>query len=1463
MKESTRWVGSFLLVALILWGGWYWANESLIQQDRMRRDATTWLPPAPPEKVETEPQGNSFECEWTPNMSFVKFDGIEMSTMYTFGLGIYNLSDGDWIITGSDGTPPSVSGVYAGVGNARVGITMHGSIFSVADFLDPPADWNWSRGGQGNWSAEAQASVIAMAADIGVHGAHDVCVVACWQSYARVTGADPQPDDEELEYFSTGGWMEDDTSTWHHVGETSWELAGSFAIEDLKIYGEVTNDDYPKRQSPRSFQDRDAEVKWLADGTSTITATLGSLSATNPITWDGAGTIGMGIIYANSPSLNTDYGLVSDLTFSESSVSTDLSNISYWSQGTTPWVWDLEEPLTYNQWHAYGVGQTLHLQKLDATGSQGGGTAVECTFKGPIRFNIDAGRFGASSDAYPSGIRFSTGITYYDATVPETTTVWFPPGLSEWYHQFTFQLAGGAPPDVSGYKLPNSFYVKVDTDWADAANERLSITVDHDAGTETITADYAPFGIPSLKAGNFTDEPYWGPAIEMTHVDVNADVPPGESARPTSWAGAGGLTIGGADNALWTIADGAAAPAVTRTLATRYWLRMDRLASKPGPAENQSPAWVILQKANQLFVDDDPAWTAIVPVEDVTNYDNSTILRVGFAQMPQAAIGESVVVTLNYSTVVINDEFYASRVWRFGALSNWSYNRSTGSVSFSATVVDRGDGVGGDVYVDMCLPLNLLYPPCLQHVDSVSVSLPTVAGTWELEQYKLIADPSNHGYEDGYPHIVLQPAPDAWNWLGDYFGFGMTYEGKHCLNLVYGVEDESSYHQRERTQRGMKQHADLHQSPTFVGPAADWCYAKSLGDLIGELNYQEQWDATYNPDTNVTAATYGVDPDGNKAFVGSGPYWWDLERAGGDVIGDEASGGIRAALHVKTIDTHVAQLLPVTLYAKYHLHGRGHGIATLGNTRHRGSSDLGADSDVATDHEYVVWRIADSGGLGTPDPGAEWEMVGSCEPSKAGRFRTNPVMENGYDYAISYRDNGDKLVFSSCEYDGVIATREYGVIRVIAILVGGHLALTQHFSGAILVTDVGLTAPNTVGEHKIQRGVGWSQRFAVPDSADALWANILATNSRMELIEGQSNVQTRKAHSLDGNWQAEEIIEAGYTAPYGIEVGGRFYICAYKDGGQHLLRRDRGAGHASVGSPIVIADEDVDADIAACLAINDDTRRLAAAVQRDGHGDIYGSSDSGQVWEGVRRFGLLTYPYIFSDAGMLWVTGYSDNPVGTASGRAWSMRCSMRNDRITPADGHTWAPTGVYAEGRIDSYEGVDCSGECDQFTQRFWEEKFDVRFADDWWHEFAEQALWDDLPEGSTFTQYQAGDVLRSGDMLFFRITPTLLHAAILDKVIDGRLYVANSNHNWDSNGYYDIDPPWTLYGFLRLMKTVGAADEGRPAIIRNATTRELTVVVPKTTDWGLGEDTPAIVEYVSTDTGQTWTQKAFHGLT
>jgi len=427
---------------------------------------------------------------------------------------------------------------------------------------------------------------------------------------------------------------------------------------------------------------------------------------------------------------------------------------------------------------------------------------------------------------------------------------------------------------------------------------------------------------------------------------------------------------------------------------------------------------------------------------------------------------------------------------------------------------------------------------------------------------------------------------------------------------------------------------------------------------------------------------------------------------------------------------------------------------------------------------------------------------------------------------------------------------------------GGNLALTQHFSGAILVTDVGLSDPNTIGEHKIQRGVGWSQRFAVPDSEDALWANILTTNSRMELVEGQPNVQTRKMFSLDGDWQTAELIEAGYTAPYGIEVGGRFYICAYKDEKQYLLRSSRAEGHASISSPIVIADEDVDADVAACIAGDSSTRLLAAAVQRDGHGDVYCSSDSGQTWEGIRRFGLLTYPYIFADAGMLWVTGYSDNPIGAASGRAWSMRCSMRNARTVPLDGHIWAPVGVYAEGRIDTYEGVDCSGECDQFTQRFWEEKFDVRFVDDWWQKsFAEMVS--DMPEGSTYAQYHQGDLLLSGDILIFYAYENFYHAAILDHVDGNDVYVADTNHDWDSLGYYSKYLVSNIVGVWRLMKTVGAADEGRSAIIRNATTRELTVVVPKTTDWGLGEAAPAIVEYTSTDTGQTWTQKAFHGLT
>jgi hypothetical protein len=59
-----------------------------------------------------------------------------------------------------------------------------------------------------------------------------------------------------------------------------------------------------------------------------------------------------------------------------------------------------------------------------------------------------------------------------------------------------------------------------------------------------------------------------------------------------------------------------------------------------------------------------------------------------------------------------------------------------------------------------------------------------------------------------------------------------------------------------------------------------------------------------------------------------------------------------------------------------------------------------------------------------------------------------------------------------------------------------------------------------------------------------------------------------------------------------------------------------------------------------------------------------------------------------------------------------------------------------------------------------------------------------------------------------------------------------------------------------------IGPADEGRPAIVRDPLTWQLTVIVPKTTEWDdTTLPTPGIVEYTSNDTGVTWTQKGSHG--
>ena len=208
------------------------------------------------------------------------------------------------------------------------------------------------------------------------------------------------------------------------------------------------------------------------------------------------------------------------------------------------------------------------------------------------------------------------------------------------------------------------------------------------------------------------------------------------------------------------------------------------------------------------------------------------------------------------------------------------------------------------------------------------------------------------------------------------------------------------------------------------------------------------------------------------------------------------------------------------------------------------------------------------------------------------------------------------------------------------------LGIVQHFSGGILATDSGLTAGPDAGQHKIQRGT-WSERFAVPDSADTIWANPYSTKSRTELIEGKTNVQTRFAESLDGDWQAAQEVEATYSCPYGIEALGFLYISAYKDGKQYLLRRQRSGEHTAMEAPLVIANSD---EVAASLAFFPLQWALACAVQYNDDTKIYLSRDHGQSWS-LKHTVAVLYPSLFCDDRLLWLVGYVDGVYGGAAGR--------------------------------------------------------------------------------------------------------------------------------------------------------------------------------------------------------------------
>jgi hypothetical protein len=154
--------------------------------------------------------------------------------------------------------------------------------------------------------------------------------------------------------------------------------------------------------------------------------------------------------------------------------------------------------------------------------------------------------------------------------------------------------------------------------------------------------------------------------------------------------------------------------------------------------------------------------------------------------------------------------------------------------------------------------------------------------------------------------------------------------------------------------------------------------------------------------------------------------------------------------------------------------------------------------------------------------------------------------------------------------------------------------------------------------------------------------------------------------------------------------------------------------------------------------------------------------------------------------GVVFTQGVTAQDIATDMGLEGTL---LVRPKIIMEAGHTHTgpepvPVGVYADGRIDVYEGVACVGECDNFTQAFWETKFGAVFPADWWQADNLADMIARRPEGSQWIAAGGADVPWIWDMVVLQLDPTTLHAAILhDKT--GPYRYAHSNPYGNELGY------------------------------------------------------------------------------
>lgn len=1057
------------------------------------------------------------------------------------------------------------------------------------------------------------------------------------------------------------------------VGDTEWVLTGSLTFDNLQCKLRTT-EHWSQKFAFRHWSHRSANYGLFTSADETVSvATIGaaSVSATSEYDEQTSPAFNATIVQAWTPAINSDYAQVQDVSSNIGGVHLDL-NLSLWSKpydaisDEPHWVGSVQQPENPGggwpwAWHFFTSGSTFCMHQVEP-GWFGPdenhiyGTATATVF-GPVRFDVRAGRGGhQDSEAFPlpAGFLVDVGLRHYiDET--ETEIIWLGPGTSRYY---TFCLVG-IWYNVPGTSLKTGRYgfgnvtPTIKEEWLRDNRELLTYqhTVDGDPYGGQIDNRRCYLALPSLEANPDTTEPYWGDALHYVWSDVSIDVPPGYEERPTAWTAGAGATVDPEDSGKWTAS--AAGAVITRALASRYDARMNYLAfvwDVGMPAYDRD--WPIIAKANHQLAADPPQVAAVCQVEDVTNYDNSRIMLFSFkdGRFPEDVDWSQATLKLTYALYDIRDEWYlqpAYNGWnRFGANGVFEYDRYDGTYTFKGfgEKLPEGHPPTRHLFFDLG-ELQRSNTVNLRHVCSIELALPT-AGSYELDDARLIKDPSKHGAAV-YPHLRPQQGTNPWNWITCGCGWGSTFEGVPHLNIPNGSE---TYFSRD-VQYGIKglqfyQYnpawlADQEEPPEPLDPTS----ARNLQRLVAVLGLQEQLTATVLDAGQVGKAT--TDEHGNSlGFL----YFWDLHRPDSD-CGDQ-----RAALTVGTLEQFgvTCPLIPLCANVRWSTHGRGQGLAYQGGTFVRGEA---FSSDDPGEGLAQVWKrpLDDEGNPVLDDDGEPmpWVLCGSFSPDWTGRFVTPPLPEAWWEYKTN--------TCGPVRY----MTREYQYITALFVWGRPVMAIsTHHVANAELVSEIGMAPDGLPGHLKLQRGntgLEWSKRFPMAGGEGYKWGNLLACTDRTEyVVDDNTDTFLRQAKSLDGKYLAPYKVAEGYLRPFVIEAQGRLLLTAVCEGACYFVTLAKEPPHPMVGAPVLIgpATEKAATSLAFCVPHG----LLFAAVQTAGGEDddpeeapsvtIYSSTSRGAEWRETGQTAALAFPYLYGDDATLWMVGFDPTPTGGAQGKA-------------------------------------------------------------------------------------------------------------------------------------------------------------------------------------------------------------------